>query len=108
MKAGGAEALATMEYLSLSLFLVFYIQLFAKRTVKLFLPLIPNYTLIRTKLPSTANVTVSSALGTLDLLISRFHAGHWPANMDHASQRRGHGVTVLWGHFRSHYISDNY
>lgn len=61
--------------------------------------MIPNHILIRTKFPSTANV--SSALGTLDLLIPRFRAGHWPANVDHASQRRCHGVTVLWGHFSS-------
>lgn len=69
--------------------------------MKLFLAMIPNYTLIRKKFPSTANVTISSALGTLDLLIPRFHADHWPANMDHASQRRCHGVTVLWGYFSS-------
>lgn len=45
-----------------------------------------QYTLIRTKLPSTANIdSASSALRTVDSLIPRFCVGHWPTNMGHAS-----------------------
>lgn len=94
-KAGGAEALGCYGVFVPLFVLGLMCSVICKKYREIVLTHNIQHTLIRTKLPSTANIdSASSALGTVDSLIPRFCAGHGPPTWIMLLERRGYGVTI--------------